>query len=149
MINYEPLYENLLSRRMTMKDLSIAIGLAPTTLATMMSKGENISTDTLNKICTYLNCGIEDVVAAGPVEKKKRTKIIPESRAIAQGYVTVNWKVIDKAITEKGESPRAISLAIGKPSNFIAKKHSALHLSKDNLKLLTDYLGLKLEDCIL
>lgn len=149
MINYEPLYENLLSRRMTMKDLSIAIGLAPTTLATMMSKGENISTSTLDKICTYLKCGIDDVVAAGAVEKKKRTKIIPESRATAQGYISVNWQVIDKAISEKGVSPRSISLAIGKPSNFIAKKHSALHLSKDNLKLLANYLGLNLEDCIL
>jgi DNA-binding Xre family transcriptional regulator len=43
------------------KDLQSAAKISTTTLA-KMSKGENLQTDVLLKICTALNCGIEDIL---------------------------------------------------------------------------------------
>ena len=61
MISYKPLFRLLLERDMTKTDLRKAIGFSTTTLA-KMSKGEYLSLETIENICKYLNCKIEDVV---------------------------------------------------------------------------------------
>ena len=61
MISYKPLFRLLLERDMTKTQLREAVGFSSATLA-KMSKGEYISLETVENICKYLNCKIEDVI---------------------------------------------------------------------------------------
>ena len=61
MISYKPLFRLLLERDMTKTQLREAVGFSSATLA-KMSKGEYISLETIENICKYLDCKIEDVV---------------------------------------------------------------------------------------
>ena len=46
---------------MKKKDLQIAAGISSSSI-TKMAKNENISTDTLTKVCIALDCDIADIV---------------------------------------------------------------------------------------
>lgn len=61
MISYKPLFRLLLERDMTKTQLREAVGFSSATLA-KMSKGEYISFETIENICKYLDCKIEDVI---------------------------------------------------------------------------------------
>lgn len=61
MISYKPLFRLLLEKDMTKTQLRTAVGLSTATLA-KLSKGEYISLETIENICKYLNCKIEDVI---------------------------------------------------------------------------------------
>lgn len=61
MISYKPLFKLLLERDMTKTQLRIAVGFSSATLA-KMSKGEYISLETVENICKYLNCKIENII---------------------------------------------------------------------------------------
>ncbi len=61
MISYKPLFRLLLEKNMTKTQLRIAVGFSSTTLA-KLSKGEYVSLETIENICKYLNCKIEDVI---------------------------------------------------------------------------------------
>ena len=61
MISYKPLFRLLLERDMTKTQLREAVGFSSATLA-KMSKCEYISLETIENICKYLNCKIEDVI---------------------------------------------------------------------------------------
>ena len=59
MISYKPLFRLLLERDMTKTQLREAVGFSSATLA-KMSKSEYISLETIENICTYLDCMIEE-----------------------------------------------------------------------------------------
>ena len=61
MISYEPLLVNLIKRKMTKTKLRESIGFSTATLA-KISKNEYISMETLDNICVFLNCNVEDVI---------------------------------------------------------------------------------------
>ena len=61
MITYKPLFKLFLERDMTKTQLREAVGFSSATLA-KMSKGEYISLETIENICKYLGCNIEDVI---------------------------------------------------------------------------------------
>ena len=61
MISYKPLFRLLLERDMTKTQLREAVGFSSATLA-KLSKGEYISLETIENICKYLNCKIEDII---------------------------------------------------------------------------------------
>lgn len=61
MISYKPLFRLLLERDLTKTQLREAVGFSTATLA-KMSKGEYISLETVESICKYLNCKIEDII---------------------------------------------------------------------------------------
>lgn len=61
MISYKPLFILLLNKGITKTQLRETVGFSTATLA-KMSKNEHISMSTLENICTYLNCRIEDVI---------------------------------------------------------------------------------------
>lgn len=61
MISYEPLLINLVKRKITKTQLRESIGFSTATLA-KISKNEYISMETLENICKFLDCKIEDVV---------------------------------------------------------------------------------------
>lgn len=65
MISYKPLFRLLLDRDMTKTQLRQAVGFSSATLA-KMSKNEYVSLETIDNICKYLNCKIEDVIEFQP-----------------------------------------------------------------------------------
>lgn len=59
--SYDPLWKQLIDRKMTKEDLRKRIETSPATIA-KMGKGEKVSMEVLDRICNYLECEIEDVV---------------------------------------------------------------------------------------
>ena len=65
MFSYKPLLRLLIEKDMTKTQLREAVGFSSATLA-KMAKGEYISLETVENICKYLDCKIEDVVEIQP-----------------------------------------------------------------------------------
>lgn len=60
-LSYKKLWKLLIDRNMNKTDLREKTGLSQATIA-KLSKGENVNTDVLKRICLTLNCKIEDIV---------------------------------------------------------------------------------------
>lgn len=61
MFSYKPLLLQLVDKGMTKTELRINCKISSATLA-KISKNENISMDALDRICSALNCRVEDVI---------------------------------------------------------------------------------------
>lgn len=61
MISYKPLLRTLLESDMTKTQLRESVGFSSATLA-KISKNEYVSMETLDNICKFLNCKVEDVI---------------------------------------------------------------------------------------
>lgn len=70
-VSYNKLWKLLIDRKMMKKELAEQAGISSFTLA-KMSNDENVTTDTLSKICNALSCNIEDIVEV--VEKEEVAK---------------------------------------------------------------------------
>jgi len=68
--SYKRLWKLLIDRDMKKKDLAAAAGISTFTIS-KMGKGESVTTDVLGKICTALNCSIEDIMEFIPDEPKE------------------------------------------------------------------------------
>jgi DNA-binding Xre family transcriptional regulator len=64
-ISYKKLWHLLIDRDMKKQDLKIKAGVAPASLA-KLSKGETVTTETLEKICRALECDISDIMEIVP-----------------------------------------------------------------------------------
>ena len=60
-ISYNKLWKLLIDKRMNKKDLRLATGVSTAVMA-KLGKGENVTTDTLLRICDVLNCDIADIM---------------------------------------------------------------------------------------
>ena len=60
--SYKKLFKILIDREMKSKDLAEKAGISPATLAKMKKDGATISSDVLVKICTALNCTVDDIM---------------------------------------------------------------------------------------
>ena len=60
-VSYKKLWKLLIDHDMKKKDLSKAANISNYTI-TKMSKGENVTVEILGKICTALNCNIDDIM---------------------------------------------------------------------------------------
>lgn len=60
-LSYKKLWKQLIDHDMTRMDLRDAVGLSSTTLA-KMSKGDTVTTNVLERICSNLKCNIGDIV---------------------------------------------------------------------------------------
>lgn len=69
MINFNPLYRLLDKRGMSLKDLSIQMGYAPTSLSNMINSRTTVAI--VAAICKTLNCSVEDVIASGEKQIKR------------------------------------------------------------------------------
>lgn len=61
MFTYKPLLKLLIDNNMTKTQLREKVGFSPATLA-KISKDEYVSMETLDSICKYFNCKIEDII---------------------------------------------------------------------------------------
>lgn len=66
-ICYNKLWKLLIDRKMKKKDLLEQAGISRGTL-TKLNKDENVSTETLVRICTALKCDINDIVEITNIE---------------------------------------------------------------------------------
>jgi DNA-binding Xre family transcriptional regulator len=64
-ISYRPLWVMLAEREITKKQLRELSGISTASLA-KLGKGENLTTDTLLKICKALNCSITEIMETVP-----------------------------------------------------------------------------------
>lgn len=60
-ISYNKLWKMLIDKKMNKRDLKKFSGVSTASIA-KLSKGENITTDVLLKICKSLNCDITDIM---------------------------------------------------------------------------------------
>ena len=66
--SYKKLFKMLIDREMKNKDLAAKAGISPATLAKMKKDGATVSSDVLVKICTALDCKLDDIVEIVPSE---------------------------------------------------------------------------------
>ena len=64
-VSYKKLWKLLIDMDIKKKDLSAQAGVSPATI-TKMGKGGHVTTEVLVKICTALNCQIDDIVEVIP-----------------------------------------------------------------------------------
>ena len=64
--SYKKLFKMLIDREMKSKELAEKAGISPATLAKMKKDGATISSDVLVKICTALDCKLDDIVEIVP-----------------------------------------------------------------------------------
>ena len=60
--SYKKLFKLMIDREMKSKELAAKAGISPTTLAKMKKDGATVSSDVLVKICTALECTMDDIV---------------------------------------------------------------------------------------
>ena len=60
-ISYNKLWKLLVDKGMKKKDLKEVTGISATNIA-KLGRNENVTTDTLLKICTALDCNISDIM---------------------------------------------------------------------------------------
>lgn len=63
--SYKKLWKLLIDRDIRKKDLSAKAGISPATI-TKMGKGGHVTTEVLLKICSALNCNVEDIMEIIP-----------------------------------------------------------------------------------
>ena len=60
-VSYKKLWKILIDKDLKKKDLAKLADVSTYTI-TKMSKGENVTVETLGKICAALNCSIDDIM---------------------------------------------------------------------------------------
>lgn len=60
-VSYKKLWKLLIDRDMKKKDLQRVSGVSPALIA-KLGRNENVSTESLVKICTALNCDVGDIM---------------------------------------------------------------------------------------
>ena len=67
MVSYNKLWKLLIDKNMKKKELGEIAGISNSLIA-KMRKNENITVEVLVKICTALDCGIDDIMELIPDE---------------------------------------------------------------------------------
>ena len=68
--SYKRLFKLLIDREMKIKELAEQAGISQATLAKMKKDGATVSSDVLVKICTALNCTMDDIVEIVPTKQR-------------------------------------------------------------------------------
>jgi DNA-binding Xre family transcriptional regulator len=69
-VSYKKLWKLLIDHDMKKKDLAKAADISNYTI-TKMSKGENVTVETLAKICVVLKCNIDDIMEFIPESEEQ------------------------------------------------------------------------------
>ena len=67
--SYKKLFKLMIDREIKSKDLAAQAGISPTTLAKMKKDGAVVSSEVLVKICTALECTVDEIMEIVPCEK--------------------------------------------------------------------------------
>ena len=72
-VSYKKLWKLLIDKEIKKKDLSAMAGVSPATI-TKMGKGGHVTTEVLLKICTALECQIDEIIEIIPEAVGGKTK---------------------------------------------------------------------------
>lgn len=61
-VSYKGLWKMLIDKKMYKKDLASKLSISSATMA-KMGKREQVSLNVLERICTYMNCNIGDIMS--------------------------------------------------------------------------------------
>lgn len=61
-------------RRISLLEVAEKTGIGRITLSRMLNRGAVVRTDTLDRLCTYFECGIEDLVDHLPDDEQPSTR---------------------------------------------------------------------------
>ena len=64
--SYKKLFKLMIDREIKNKDLATMAGISPTTLTKMKKDGATVSSDVLVKLCTALNCTVDEIMEIIP-----------------------------------------------------------------------------------
>ena len=67
-VSYKKLWKLLIDKDIKKKELSVRSGVSPATI-TKMGKGGHVTTEVLAKICSALDCGVEDIMELIPAKE--------------------------------------------------------------------------------
>lgn len=67
-VSYKKLWKMLIDKDMKKKDLCEKAGISWSSV-TKMGKGGHVTTEVLAKVCTALNCGVDDIMEFLPENK--------------------------------------------------------------------------------
>lgn len=70
-ISYNRLWKLLIDKNMKRQDLKKATGISGTCVA-KLGRGDNVTTDVLVRICTALDCRLEDIMELVPDEAPQK-----------------------------------------------------------------------------
>ena len=68
-VSYNKLWKLLIDRNMKKKELGEAAGISNSLIA-KLGKNENVTVEVLVKICSALNCGIDDIMELIPDDRQ-------------------------------------------------------------------------------
>ena len=68
--SYKPLWKLLIDKEMNKKQLMEATGISKSTMD-KMGRGEQVSLDIIDRICSYFNCDIKDILEHISTEARK------------------------------------------------------------------------------
>lgn len=68
-VSYNKLWKLLIDKKMKKKELGEAAGISNSLIA-KLGKNENVTVDVLVRICSALDCGIEDIMELIPDDKQ-------------------------------------------------------------------------------
>lgn len=92
-VSYKNLFNFLNKKGIKKIDLQKNLNLSPTTVA-KLSKNENISLDILDKICSYLQCNIEDIISFEKnIENNLLKQLLEEKEMKLKGGIYHNIQV--------------------------------------------------------
>ena len=69
-VSYKKLWKMLIDRDMKKKDLCVKAGIS-TASVTKMGKGGHVTTEVLAKICTAMDCTLDDIMEIVPEKEEK------------------------------------------------------------------------------
>ena len=72
-VSYKRLWKLLIDKNMKKQDLKKATGISATCIA-KIGRGDNVTTDVLVRICTALDCKLEDIMELVPDDTLQSTK---------------------------------------------------------------------------
>jgi len=70
-VSYKKLWKLLIDKDLKKRDLCQMAGISSASVA-KLTKGENVQTDVLVKICGALSCGIEDIMEILPEQEETK-----------------------------------------------------------------------------
>lgn len=141
-ISYNKLWKLLIDRKMSKADLRRAAGIAPNTM-TKLNRDEEVTLETLGKICAILNVNIGDIVDFLPTDQKLSKMNCVNDRELDEYIDRVIGTMSEDQLSELEQSPYPYVVKIqGKVKKLIAQHRSSVFdtwLEQDKISCLPNY----------
>ena len=95
-VSYKKLWKILIDKDIKKKDLSTMAGISPATI-TKMGKNGHVTTEVLIKICSALNCSLDDIMEIIPenIQLKEETDYDKNRTTLQHSFMSTgalsNW----------------------------------------------------------